>query len=337
MSTPSRSAPRLEDVARVAGVSHQTVSRVVNGSAKVAPDTRDRVLEAVRELGYRRNSAARALATQRSGVIGVVVAGLGFFGPSSTVVGLEAAARAEGYSLLLASMAESSPEATQEAIDHLIDESVEAIVLIAPDLSELDFGSGSSVSLPLVVLDSDPDRARLSVGVDHRTGAQMATRHLLDLGHRRIAHLTGPLDWYQAESRRDGWASAMVAAGLDASLVLTGDWTASSGYLHGRALAAQADVTAVFVANDQMAIGVLRAMAEAGRSVPEDVSIVGFDDVPEAEFLFPPLTTVHQNFVALGREALRVLLGAIRGDEAVGAVLVPPKLVVRASTTRALR
>ncbi|QGN58308.1 LacI family DNA-binding transcriptional regulator [Nostocoides sp. HKS02] len=334
MSVPARSAPRLEDVARVAGVSHQTVSRVVNGSARVAPATRERVLEAVRELGYRRNSAARALATQKSGVIGVVVAGLGFFGPSSTVVGLELAARAEGYSMVLASLPEVTADATQAALDHLVGESVEAIVLIAPVDTGLDLGAGSTLPVPIVVLDADPTRSRLSVGVDHEAGARLATQHLVDLGHRRIDHLRGPLDWYQAHARTVGWRSTLEAAGLPVPEPLVGDWTASSGFEMGRLLAADPEVTAIFVANDQMSIGVLRALSEAGRRVPGDVSIVGFDDIPESEYFSPPLTTVRQNFEALGRGAMGLLTDAIRGDRQAGTVTVPPKLVVRASTAR---
>jgi DNA-binding LacI/PurR family transcriptional regulator len=332
--TPTRSAPTLQDVARVAGVSHQTVSRVINGSPRVAPATRDRVQEAVQQLGYRRNSAARALVTQKSGVIGVVAAGLGYFGPSSTVVGIEEAARAEGYSIVLATLPEVTPETTQEALDHLVSESVEAIVLIAPGDTGLDLGAGSTLPVPVVVLDAAPRRAVLSVGVDHAAGARLATRHLIDLGHGRIAHISGPVDWYQAQARSHGWAEAMRAAGLEVDEPLVGDWSASSGYLLGRQLAEDRELTGVFVANDQMSIGVLRAMAEAGRRVPEDVSIVGFDDIPESEYLMPPLTTIRQNFVALGRGALGLLIGAMRDDEREGVVVVPPKLVVRASTAR---
>ena len=332
--TPTRTAPTLQDVARVAGVSHQTVSRVINGSPRVAPATRDRVQEAVQQLGYRRNSAARALVTQKSGVIGVVAAGLGYFGPSSTVVGIEEAARAEGYSIVLATLPEVTPETTQEALDHLVSESVEAIVLIAPGDTGLDLGAGSTLPVPVVVLDAAPRRAVLSVGVDHAAGARLATRHLIDLGHGRIAHISGPVDWYQAQARSHGWAEAMRAAGLEVSEPLVGDWSASSGYLLGRQLAEDRELTGVFVANDQMSIGVLRAMAEAGRRVPEDVSIVGFDDIPESEYLMPPLTTIRQNFVALGRGALALLMGAMRDDEREGVVVVPPKLVVRASTAR---
>ena len=334
MTTGPRTAPRLEDVARVAGVSHQTVSRVVNGSTRVAPATRARVLEAVAELGYRGNSAAKALATQKSGVVGVVVAGLGFFGPSSTVVGLELAARAEGYGMVLASLPEVTQEATQDALDHLVGESVEAIVLIAPVDTGLDLGVRSRLPVPVVVLDANPVRARLSVGVDHEAGARLATQHLIDLGHRHIAHLSGPSDWYQAEARTFGWRGALEEAGLTVPEPLVGDWTASSGYRLGRQLAAESEVTAIFVANDQMSIGVLRALAEAGRTVPGDVSIVGFDDLPESEYFTPPLTTIRQNFVALGRGAMGLLTSAIRGELEEGTVTVPPKLVVRASTGR---
>jgi DNA-binding LacI/PurR family transcriptional regulator len=329
--------PAMTDVARLAGVSHQTVSRVVNGSPSVAPATRDRVLEAIHELGYRRNSAARALATRRSGTIGVVVAGLGYFGPSSTVVGLEAAARAEGYSLVLVSVSETTPEAssraTQDAIEHLIGESVEALVMIAPDDAGQDLGPGDRVPLPLVVLDSDPARAGLSVGVDHAQGARLATQHLIDLGHRHIAHVGGPANWYQAERRLEGWRHALASAGLTPGPVLSGDWTPSSGYRHGVVLAGDRDVTAVFVANDQMAIGVLRAMAEAGRRVPEDVSVVGFDDLPLVRWSSPPLTTVSQPLVAMGRLAVHTVLRLMQGEQLESTrVELSTTLVVRDST-----
>ena len=328
------SSPRLMDVAKVAGVSHQTVSRVINGSPLVAEPTRQRVVEAIALLGYRRNQAARALVTQKSGVIGVVAAGLGYFGPSSTIIGLESAARAEGYSLLLASLPEQTPEATQEAVDHLIGEAVEALVVIAPHETGLDFGQKSGLAMPVVVLNSEPHADLLSAGVDHVAGARMATQHLLDLGHRRIAHVSGPLDWYQARCRVQGWADALQAAGAEAADPLVGDWTAASGYEQGRRLAADPDVTAVFVANDQMSVGVIRAMVEGGRRVPEDVSIVGFDDIPEAPFLLPPLTTVNQNFLALGRGAVDLLLAVLREEAGSRSLLIPPELVVRSSTAR---
>jgi DNA-binding LacI/PurR family transcriptional regulator len=332
-----RAAPRLEDVALVAGVSHQTVSRVINGASSVAPATRERVLAAIQQLGYRRNSAARALATQKSGVIGVVAAGLGYFGPSSAVVGLEAAARAVGYSLILASLPQVTRAAAQEAIDHLVDEAVEALVMIAPGDTGIDFGAKSTIPVPVIVLDADPEHALLSVGVDHVAGARMATHHLLDLGHRRVDHISGPLDWYQAQSRVRGWSDTLSARSLTVPPPLVGDWSAASGYLHGRTLAADPEVTAVFVGNDQMAIGVLRAMVEAGRRVPEDVSIVGFDDIPESGYLLPPLTTVRQNFEDLGRGALSLLVGALRENRAEGITVIPPSLVVRASTARPAR
>jgi DNA-binding LacI/PurR family transcriptional regulator len=170
--------------------------------------------------------------------------------------------------------------------------------------------------------------------VDHTAGGRLATRHLIDLGHERIAHVSGPQDWYQAQARADGWRSSLVEAGREVPEILVGDWSASSGYRLGRELARDGWATAVFVTNDQMSIGVLRALTEAGLQVPHEISIVGFDDIPESEFFTPPLTTIRQNFEALGRGAMELLTGAIRGGAQAGQVVVPPKLVVRASTAR---
>jgi DNA-binding LacI/PurR family transcriptional regulator len=188
--------------------------------------------------------------------------------------------------------------------------------------------------VPLVALDVDPSHVTWSVGMDHEAGARLATQHLIELGHRTIAHVAGPRDWYQAEARDRGWRAAMAAAGLPADRHSYGDWSPASGYRQGRRLAADPRVSAVFAANDQMSIGVLRAMAEAGRRVPEDVSVVGFDDIPESEFLTPPLTTIRQDFTVLGQAALRLLVGAMSKDFPPEAQIVPPKLVQRKSTGR---
>jgi DNA-binding LacI/PurR family transcriptional regulator len=335
MTRPERNAPRMADVAARAGVSHQTVSRVLNGSATVREDTRQRVVAAIDELGYRRNSAARALVTRRSGVIGVVVAELSYFGPSSTVLGIETAARKAGYRTVLASLGDVSAEAFVEGFEHVASAGAEAVVLIAPRHTDLDLGSGG-LSVPVVVLDGEEARTPLCVGVDQYAGAALATQHLVDLGHRHIAHLTGPTEWFQAQQRERGWRDTLVRAGLEVAAPLAGDWSAASGYRVGQDLAHDRVLTAVFAGNDQMAIGLMRALGEAGRRIPEDVSIVGFDDIPEAAFLHPPLTTVRQDFSALGHEALRMLVGALAGHD-VESRLVPPKLMARASTARAPR
>lgn len=333
MTASERVAPRMADVAARAGVSHQTVSRVLNGSALVKADTRQRVLAAVEDLGYRRNRAARALVTRRSGIIGVVVSDLSFFGPSRTVVGIEVAARAAGYNTFLASLPDVSPSAVAEALEHVASAGAEAVVLIAQHDPGLDLGPGSGLAMPVVVLDGEPGRSALSVGVDQLAGAVLATEHLLGLGHRWVAHVRGPSSWFQAQQRHHGWRLTLERAGLDAPEPLMGDWSAASGYSCGQQLARDERVTAVFAGNDQMAIGLLRALAEGGRRVPEEVSVVGFDDIPEAGFLRPPLTTVRQDFEALGREALQMVVASLEGDQ-VGPRLVPPAFVARASTAR---
>jgi len=322
----------MADVAARAGVSHQTVSRVLNDSSIVRPETKQRVLEAIIELGYRRNPAARALVTRRSAVVGVVVADLSYFGPSSTVVGIEAAARGARFSTVLASLPDVTADAVGAALERVMAAGAEAVVVIGHHGTGLDLGPGSGYRVPIVVLDGGADGSVLSVGVDQRAGAGLATQHLIDLGHRRIAHLSGPRSWYQARQRRKGWRQTLARAGLSAPVPLIGDWSASSGYRLGQRLAADDEVTAVFAANDQMAIGLIRALVEAGRRIPEEVSIVGFDDIPEAGFLSPPLTTVRQDFRALGQEAMRMVLSSLTGDD-VGSRLVAPQIVVRDSTS----
>jgi DNA-binding LacI/PurR family transcriptional regulator len=321
----------MSDVAARAGVSHQTVSRVVNGSTFVRPDTKERVLEAIVELGYRRNPAARALVTRRSGVVGVVVADLRYYGPSSTVIGIESAARAAGCSTILASLPDVTADAVEGALEHVMSAGAEAVVVIGHHDTGLDLGRGSEYGVPIVVLDGETSRSSLAVGVDQRAGAVIVTQHLIDLGHRRIAHLSGPPSWFQAQQRLEGWRLTLEHAGLPVSTPLTGDWSAAGGYLLGQQLAADRQVTAVFAANDQMAIGVLRALVEAGRRVPDEVSVVGFDDIPEAGFLSPPLTTVRQDFEALGEHAMRMVLGSLKGH-LVRSRLVPPQFIAREST-----
>jgi DNA-binding LacI/PurR family transcriptional regulator len=226
-------------------------------------------------------------------------------------------------------------------VEHLRAQSVEGIVLIAAHDEAIEVARAQEIgSVPMLVVEGDLSKARLTVGVDQLSGAVLATRHLLDLGHTEIVHISGPLDWNESRARLQGYRSAMYDGGLRPSEHLTGDWTAESGYEAGRRLADRPDVTAVFAANDQMAVGVLRALHDAGRTVPAEVSVVGFDDIPEAPFLIPPLTTVRQDFATVGRRAIEVLRAAIDMREVDGAAaenddlarLIDPQLVTRAST-----
>ncbi|TQM16029.1 LacI family DNA-binding transcriptional regulator [Pseudonocardia kunmingensis] len=328
-------APVMLDVAARAGVSYQTVSRVINDQPGVRGSTRERVLAAMRELGYRPSLAARSLASGRSHTIGIVATGSDLHGPVRTLRGVDEAARDAGYSVSTETLSRFDRASALAAGERLTAQGVEGIVAIDPEvdaaaaLRELQAGG------PLVVLRGGLDDLAAGVGFDGAAGARSAVRHLLDLGHPTVRHLAGPLRWAAARSRADGWRAALEAAGAPVHEPLQGDWSARSGYEAGHVLAADPGVSAVFAANDQMAIGLLRALHEAGRAVPGDVSVVGFDDVPEAAYLIPPLTTLRQDFADEGRRAVGMLLAQIEG---AGTEPVPvrmlPDLVVRSSTGR---
>ncbi len=331
-SAPPR-PPVMADVARLAGVSHQTVSRVVNGSPSIRPETRERVQRAIEELGYRPNTVARALVSGRSDTIGIIGTEAQLFGPNSIQRTIEEAARAAGLFASSVSLREVTTAALDDAIEHLRQHSVEGIVMIAAHDDGLEVARSHRSDLPLVVVEGDLTQARLTVGVDQARGARMAVQHLLSLGHREIAHIAGPLNWTEARARRDGWLGELAAAGCRPRVLLLGDWSAESGYAAGQQIAADPSVSAAFAGNDQMAIGLLLALHEARLGVPDDLSVVGFDDIPEAAYLIPPLTTIRQDFPAVGRAAIEVLLSAIAGhDDTTLPGLIPPELVVRAST-----
>ncbi|HEY5248448.1 MAG TPA: LacI family DNA-binding transcriptional regulator, partial [Dermatophilaceae bacterium] len=290
LNTPATSAvsgrgrghhpPRMEDVAIVAGVSHQTVSRVLNDFPKIRPETRARVLAAIEELAYRRNTAARTLVTRRSGRIGVITADMNHFGPASIMLGLESASRAAGYGLSLAGLPEISATALRQAVDRVLDQAVEAVVVIVAHREALALAQSLQIGVPLVVAEGDLSATPLTAGVDQIEGARLATNHLLDLGHRTVVHLPGPAAWLEAVARRQGWRMALEERGAPVPAQMAeGDWTSRSGYEVSRVMLAESTPTAVFAANDQMALGLLRAVHEAGLRVPGDVSVVGFDDV----------------------------------------------------------
>ena len=310
--TAASGAPTMADVAQRAGVSHQTVSRVLNDAQAVRPETREAVLKAIADLGYRRNQAARALVTRRSGLIGVIVDELRLYGPASTVSSVAQAAREAGYGITLDLLWDVTGSSVAAALEHQLSQAVEAVVLVAVHGEMPDAAALRGLSVPVIALDGLLGDETPSAGVDHHAGGMMATRHLLDLGHRRIAHIAGPAEWAQAESRQAGFLEALGQAGVAPGPVVTGDWSPRAGY-EGclRIFDEDPSTTALFVANDQMAMGALRALAEAGRTVPDHVSVVGFDDIPEASFSQPPLTTIRQDFGELGREAVRLVVGAI--------------------------
>lgn len=333
MTATPQHAPVMADVAKVAGVSHQTVSRVINGMPNIKDSTRKRVEAAIKELGYRPNTAARALVTRKSSTIGIISTETGLYGPASIHRTVEDAARQAGYFAGSVSLSTVTTQSLTDAIDHLLRQAVEGIVMIAAQHAALDVIHHQDPGVPLVVVEGDLSKAKFAVGVDQYRGAYEATKHLLDLGHTSIAHVRGPLEWTEAEARREGWEAALRDAGQPVGPLYLGDWTPRSGYIAGHQLLGEHDPTAVFVANDQMAIGVMHALAEAGRSVPDDISIVGFDDAPETEFLNPSVTTVRQNFQEVGRRAIAVLHAAILGENEDLPRLIEPELIIRSSTS----
>jgi DNA-binding LacI/PurR family transcriptional regulator len=323
----------MSDVGRRAGVSHQTVSRVINGSPHVRPETRDRVLAAMRELGYRPNSVARALVTGRSNMLGVVSFDTTLYGPASTLFGIERAAHEAGYFIIVASLKALDRSSVADAVERLRRQGVDGVLVIAPLQDAADALLHTSSEIPLVAVEAGPDDVVPVVAVDQFAGAASATKHLLDLGHETVWHISGPSDFLESRQRVEGWRATLEEAGIDPPAPLTGDWSARSGYDLGRRLSTDTDVTAIFVANDQMALGVLRAMHEAGRTIPGEVSVVGFDDIPEAPYFTPPLTTIRQDFDEMGSRSLRLLLRTIEAGRPVPAgARVQPELIVRAST-----
>ncbi|MFE7271901.1 LacI family DNA-binding transcriptional regulator [Streptomyces sp. NPDC057623] len=333
----SPAAPRAVDVARRAGVSQKTVSRVFNGERYVSDDVRRRVSEAAEELGYRMNSAARALASGRTRSIGVVTLGTALYGPASLLIGIERAARDAGYALRVYNTLEGDPGGVAGAVESLLEQGVDGIVVSEP-IDEGDEGAVPlSVDVPVLALGAPATfggpRA-VTAGVGAESLARAATEHLLDLGHVTVHHLAGPQRWFAARDRIEGWRAALSARGRRQPPVLEGDWSAASGHAAGRELAAADDVTAVFAANDDMAIGLIGALTEAGLRVPGDVSVVGFDDIPVSAYVTPALTTVRQPFDAVARDGLRLLVQAIEKPDAAPAPASDPpvELVVRAST-----
>ncbi|MFI2489136.1 LacI family DNA-binding transcriptional regulator [Promicromonospora kroppenstedtii] len=330
----------MTDVARRAGVSQKTVSRVVNGEPHVTEAIRVRVQAAIDEMGFRPNAAARALVTRRNQRIGMVTMSTSLYGPASILEGVDGALRVSGYYLSVARTRGDRAADLQAAIDELVTQDIAGLVLAEPidvghaglripaGLPVLSFGSPAGGSL---VAGSRPEE--LVLGADETSGARSATDHLLALGHRTVHHVAGTEGWAATARRLAGWREALADAGLEPVRAVHGDWTPGSGYEATAELLRRGPVTAIFTANDHMAIGAIRAVEQAGLRVPDDVSVVGFDDAPEAEFLSTPLTTVRQDFAEVTRLAVHRLVRTIEGHPPADRHrLVPTQLVVRDST-----
>jgi DNA-binding LacI/PurR family transcriptional regulator len=329
---PIPRAPIMDDVARLAGVSHQTVSRVLNNHPSVREATRQRVFNAVDQLNYHRNALARGLARRRSNIIGVVSFDTILYGPAATLLGVERAARQAGYGINIVALERLDRAGVAEAVNRLTEQAVAGIVIIAPLMTAA--AHALSTSVPAIVVESNTTGPLPTVSVDQVAGARMAVEHLLSLGHDTVHHVSGPPDWAQARDRVEGWRQALEDAGRRVPRVIAGDWSPAAGYEAGRRLAESPDATAVFCGNDQQALGLLRALHERGIQVPEDISVVGFDDIPEAQHMSPPLTTVRQDFDEVGRRCLAVILDMFDPDTATPRhQRVRPSLAIRASSS----
>lgn len=324
--------PNIRRVASLAGVSHMTVSRVLNNYPHIKETTRQRVLDAIEELNFRPNMAARALATRRTQRIGVFVENAVEYGPTSTLRAVESAARVAGYAVSSIAASDADETSPQEAIDNLTAQGVDALCVVAPRASSVAVLREVSISVPVLLVRPDDDPGFLAASVDQQEGTVLAVDHLAALGHRDVLHLAGPLDWLDARERERAFRARAKAQGIREHPIVAGDWSADFGYDFARGLRDLPEYTAIFAGNDSIAIGVMHGLHERGFSVPGDLSVVGFDDVPLARHVLPPLTTIRQDFQALGVSVVDILSAAIEEREIPKATRIPAQCIVRAST-----
>ena len=324
----------IYDVAKLAGVSHQTVSRVLNNHSSLKPTTREKVEKAIAELSYRPNNAARQLVTSRSRIIGVLIAEADLYGPASILNAMERVARREGYSVLSIAVSTDSKDSWREGIDQLRNLDIDGVITIALPGEIVKEIENSLDGAVIVIVDSEPTKKFDVVNIDNIHGARIATQHLIDSGHTQIAHVTGPEKAYESKMRRQGFETVMKEAGLTPR-VIVGDWTISRGYEIGNQIAAEKKMpSGIFCANDHLALGLLKAFHENGINVPSDISVIGFDNIPESEYLVPSVTTVSQGFDQLGNAAIEKMLLQLRESSPKEAVMLKPELIVRDSTRK---
>lgn len=322
------------DVADLSGVSYQTVSRVINNHPYVSEDTRKKVQEAIDSLGYRPSKAAIKLRSKSSKTIAIILYGGWFYGPVQIALNVEMAAKTSGFDVILTNVTETEQQVT-EALKHVKDWAVDGIALIIPaqglPLNEIQKICGD---IPVVHIDSRPGTTLASVILDDAGGTQQVVEHLITLGHTRFCEISGPLNWYSAQVRHRACVQIFHSYGIEPPVHVEGNWTAPGGYQATRRLIEQGQrFSAIIAANDSMAQGALYALHQSGLRVPEDVSVVGFDDIPEAAYFIPPLTTVRHNFIQLGTVGFEYLLQLMDDPETSAAQrLITPKLVLRSST-----
>lgn len=323
----------LYDVARLAGVSYQTVSRVINDAEHVSTRTREKVQQAMAELHYVPNRGAQQLAGKRTHTLGLITTDLALHAPSQIASAVKSRAGERGASVLI-SMVEQ-PQQCLAALQDLLAQRVEGLLVNVPlENAQAEQLQAQAAPVPVLFLDVSPDAPVQSLVFDAEQGARLGVEHLLALGHRQIALLSGPDSSVSSRARLSGWREALTQAGIEPCAVAWGDWSAASGYEKAhQLLAGPALPQAILVANDQMALGVLRACAEKGVAVPGQISVVGFDDTADSAWFTPPLTTIRQAFREAGRRSVEWLLSPPTEKEA-GQTQLPVSLVERHSTAR---
>jgi len=335
MSDSKRSRPTMLDVAELSGVSYQTVSRVINNHPYVSDDTRKRVQEAIKTLGYRPNKAAINLRAKSTKSIAIILYGAWFYGPMQIALNVEQAARTSGFDVILTNITETHKQLT-EALKNVKDWMVDGIVLILP-ASGLPHKEIRSIcgDIPLVMLDDIRAKKQAVVGLDDAVGTRQLLEYLIEAGHREFCEISGSLDWHSARIRHQTVQTVFEEYGLEPPVHVESNWTTPGGYQATRRLLQQGHCfTALISANDSMALGAYRALYQAGLSIPDDVSVAGFDDIPEAAYYHPPLTTVRHNFIELGTISFRYLMQLMDDpDTGIERKMVAPTLVLRDSTT----
>ena len=345
---PPRRRWTIKEVAEAAGVSTQTVSRVLNDRPDVAPETFQRVQQIITETGYSPNVFARSLTQGHSHSLGVVAYGLEYFGPSRVLTGIEEQAAEMGYSISLNLIHQPETDDVDKLINSLFARQVDGIIWAIPEVGDNRAWShtmSQDLSVPVALVGGMAGQTSLpSIGIDNRAIGRLATEHLLSGGVERVGIVTGPLSWWEARQRQQGWHETVEAHGLTASeaMMVEGDWTANSGEQGLYQLLSQSpDIDAVFASNDQMALGVLHGAHRLGRRVPEDLSVIGVDNIAEASHFWPALTTVHQPLRDAGALAVRDIDKSIRLARQTRrtqppppptATLLQPELIIRDSS-----
>ncbi|GAB3769179.1 LacI family DNA-binding transcriptional regulator [Microlunatus parietis] len=334
MTAPkSYRAPVLADVATAANVSVPTVSRVLNGTKYVAPELKQRVHEAIAALGYRPNGAARSLRSTQRTLVSVLAGGTANYGYAQTIQGIEIAARQAGMAVSITVVESASDEHVKRAVDLTLSQPTAGVIVLEFDRAGLRASRSLPEGLPMVVVGGGSRRVGpvAAALIDERAAGRRATEYLLDLGHRTVHHVAGPTEGKHS-GRTEGWRAALKAADAAVPQVMNAEWDARSGYRWGERIAERRDVTAVFCGNDEIALGIMRALTDHGLDVPRDVSVIGFDDQPLVSLWRPALTTVDQDFEDLGSRAFGLLLRQTEGETNLPASVVTPELVIREST-----